>query len=316
MLIIFCVTTVSAQTEPSVTSAPSITESAITYKSLSGTIFGTLTMPKDATGKIPVVLIIPGSGPTDRNGNGQGDLNTNTYKLLAYALGKAGIASVRYDKRMIGQSRGTEKENDLRFEDYSDDAVGFINILTSDDRFSKVILAGHSEGSLVGMIASHDEPIKGFISMEGAGVPGEKILTEQMKSQPGYASEGLKKVLDSLRRGKINPKVDLSLYGVLRPSIQMYVMSWCRYDPTVEIRKVKCPILIIQGTTDMQVSVDNAQKLKSAKSSATLVLIRGMSHILKDGPADREQNLATYKDPNLPLNTELVTTIIDFVNKQ
>ena len=95
----------------------------------------------------------------------------------------------------------------------------------------------------------------------------------------------------------------------------MYIMSWCRYDPAVEIRKVKCPILIVQGTTDMQVSVDNATKLKSAKSSATLLLVRGMSHILKDGPSEREANLATYKDPNLPLNTEMVTGVIDFINK-
>lgn len=293
---------------------PSVTESSIVLKALAGTIYGTLTMPKDARGKVPVVLIIGGSGNTDRNGNGP-LINTNTYKLLAYALGKAGIASVRYDKRMIGQSVGTQKESDLRFEDYSDDAVGFINMLSDDERFSKVIVAGHSEGSLIGMLACHDEPVKGFISLDGAGEPAEKILTEQMKSQPGYASEGLKKVLDSLKRGKINPNVDPSLYGLLRPSIQMYIMSWCRYDPTVEIRKVKCPILIVQGTTDMQVSVDNAMKLKSAKSSATLLLIRGMSHILKDGPPDREANLATYKDPNLPLNTEMVTGVIDFINK-
>ena len=293
---------------------PSVTESSIVLKSMSGTIYGTLAMPQDAKGKVPVVLIIAGSGPTDRNGNGP-LINTDTYKLLAYALGKAGIASVRYDKRMIGQSVGTQKESDLRFEDYSDDAVGFINMLSDDDRFSKVIVAGHSEGSLIGMLACHDEPVKGFISLAGAGEPAEKILTEQMKSQPGYASEGLKKVLDSLKRGKINPNVDPSLYSLLRPSIQMYIMSWCRYDPAVEIRKVKCPILIVQGTTDMQVSIDNAQKLKSAKSSATLLLVRGMSHILKDGPPEREANLATYKDPNLPLNTEMVTGVIDFINK-
>jgi len=294
---------------------PSVTESSIVLKTMSGTIYGTLTMPNDAKGKIPVVLIIAGSGPTDRNGNNTMGLNTNTYKLLAYALGKAGIASVRYDKRMVGQSVGTQKESDLRFEDFSDDAVGFINMLNDDARFSKVIVAGHSEGSLLGMLACHDEPVKGFISLAGAGQPAEKILTEQMKSQPGYASEGLKKVLDSLKRGKVNPNVDPSLYGLLRPSIQMYIMSWCRYDPTVEIRKVKCPILIVQGTTDMQVSVDNATKLKSAKSSATLLIVRGMSHILKDGPPEREANLATYKDPNLPLNTEMVTGVVDFINK-
>jgi uncharacterized protein len=292
---------------------PSVVESPITLKTLVGTISGTLTMPKDASGKIPVVIIIPGSGPTDRDGNSNMGLNTNMYKLLAYALGKKGIASVRYDKRMVGQSTGNQKEKDLRFEDNVDDVTSIIDMLTADERFSKVILAGHSEGSLVGMLATHDEPIKGFISLDGAGMPGEKILTDQMKSQPQYMIDGLKNVLDSLKRGKINPNVDPQLYALLRPSVQFYLMSWCRYDPTIEIRKLKMPILIIQGTADLQVTVDNAQKLKSAKSSAILMLIRGMNHILKDAPADKEQNLATYKNPDLPLNTEMVTDVVDFI---
>jgi pimeloyl-ACP methyl ester carboxylesterase len=239
----------------------------------------------------------------------------NTYKMRANELGKNGIASVRYDKRMIGQSVGSYKEVDLRFEDYSDDASGLISMLADDERFSKVIVAGHSEGSLVGIIASREEPVKGFISLAGAGVPAEKILTEQMKSQPPYVAEGFKRVIDSLKRGKTYPQVDPQLYSIARPSIQMYLMSWCRYDPANEIRKLKMPILIIQGTNDVQVTVDNAQKLKSAKSSANLMLIRGMNHILKDAPADREKNIATYKDPNLPLNTEMVTGIVDFIKK-
>lgn len=295
---------------------PSIIESPLTLKTLVGTISGTLTMPKAASGKIPVVIIIPGSGPTDRDGNSNMGLNTNMYKLLAYALGKNGIASVRYDKRMIGQSTGSQKEKDLRFEDNVDDVVSIIDILTADERFSKVIIAGHSEGSLVGMLATRDEPIKGFISLEGAGMPGEKILTEQLKNQPEYISVGMKNVLDSLKRGKINYKVDPQLYSIARPSIQGYIMSWCRYDPTIEIHKLKMPILIVQGTTDLQVPVDNGQKLRSsAKSSAIFMLIRGMNHILKDAPADKEKNMATYKQPDLPLNTEMVTDVVDFIQK-
>ncbi len=294
---------------------PSLTESAITLKTLSGNIYGTLTMPKDLSGKIPVVLIIAGSGPTDRDGNNNQGLNTNTYKLLANALGKAGIASVRYDKRMIGQSAGTEKESDLRFDDYIDDAVGFIEMLADDERFSKIVVAGHSEGSLIGMIACQDQPVKGFISLAGAGLPGEKILDEQMKSQPQYIQDSYHKVMDSLKRGKVQKNVDPQIYSVLRPSIQSYIMSWCRRIPQLELKKLKIPVLIIQGTNDLQVSVDNAIKLKDAKSSATLDIIRGMNHILKDAPADKEQNMATYKDPNLPLDTQMVTDIIDFVKK-
>jgi alpha-beta hydrolase superfamily lysophospholipase len=299
-----------------ITLDPSLTESAITLNTLSGNIYGTLTMPKDAAGKIPVVLIIAGSGPTDRDGNSPAlGLNANIYKLLAYDLGKAGIASVRYDKRMIGQSAGTQKESDLRFDDYIDDAVGFIEMLGDDARFSKVIVAGHSEGSLVGMIACQGQDVKGFISLAGAGEPAEKILDEQMKSKPQYLQDNYHKIMDTLKRGKTNQEVDPQLYPVLRPSIQNYVMSWCRRIPQLEIKRLKIPILIIQGTTDLQVSVDNAEKLKNAKSSATLDIIHGMNHILKDAPEDRDKNLATYKDPNLPLNAQMVTDIIDFIKK-
>ena len=292
---------------------PAVTESPIMLKTIGSSLSGTLTMPKDASGKIPVVLIIPGSGPTDRDGNSGQGLATNTYKLLAYALGKAGIASLRYDKRGIGQSTTPDKENQLRFEDYVDDANSLINMLNDDGRFSKIIIAGHSEGSLVGMLATNEEPIKGFISLDGAGQPADKILTEQMKSGPSYLADGVKRMLDSLRKGKTWDNIDPALYGLARPSIQPYLMSWCRYDPTREIKKLKMPILLIQGTTDLQVSVDNVQKLKSAKSGATMVIVRGMNHILKDAPLDKEQNYATYKDPTLPLNQEMVTAVISFI---
>ena len=294
---------------------PSLTESAITLKSLSGNIYGTLTMPKDAPGKVPVVLIIAGSGPTDRDGNNPLIGSSNVYKLLAYDLGKAGIASVRYDKRMIGQSKGTEKESDLRFDDYIDDAIGFIEMLTADDRFSKVIVAGHSEGSLIGMIACQDEPVKGFVSLAGAGKPAEDLLNDQMKSQPQYLQDNFKRMMDSLKRGKTYTNIDPALYSLARPSIQNYIMSWCRRNPQIEIKKLKIPVLIIQGTTDLQVSPENATKLKDSKSNATLDIIHGMNHILKDAPADKEQNLATYKDADLPLDKEIVSDMIDFIKK-
>jgi pimeloyl-ACP methyl ester carboxylesterase len=296
---------------------PSLEESPITLKTFSANISGTLTMPKNASGKIPVVLIIAGSGPTDRNGNSpQLGLNANIYKLLAYDLGKQGIASLRYDKRLIGESTSTTKESELSIDDYVDDAVGLINMLHDDGRFSKVIVAGHSEGSLVGMMAAYSEPADAFISIAGAGEPAEKILAEQMKSQPTYIADEFKTIMDSLRKGKITENVDPAMYTIARPSIQHYIMSWCRYDPTKEIRKVKVPVLILQGTNDLQVSVDNALKLKNAKSSATLTIIRGMNHILKDAPPDKVQNAATYTNPVLPLNTELVSAIVDFVKAQ
>lgn len=294
---------------------PSLIESPILSKTFTGTIAGTLTMPKNASGKIPVVLIIPGSGAVDRNGNGPG-LATNVYKLMAESLGKNGIASVRYDKRMIGESAGTAKEENLRFDDYVDDAIALISLLKDDARFSKVIVLGHSEGSLVGILASNasDGNVGGLISVAGAGVRADEIITEQMKAYPKYLADEFGVILDSLRRGKIQKSVDPSLYFIIRPSIQMYIMTWCRFEPAKEIKKIKVPTLIIQGTTDLQVKVDNAEKLKKGKSSATLTIIPGMNHILKEAPPDKEKNLATYNDPSLPLKPEFVTSVVDFIN--
>lgn len=295
-----------------------ITESPIILKTLSGSISGTLSVPKNASGKMPVVLIIPESSPVDRDGNSvKLDINTNVYKLLAVALGKNGIAAVRYDKRMVGESAGITKEENLRFDDYTDDAIGLIDLLKNDQRFSKVIVIGHGEGSLVGILASTSDEgsVNAFISVEGAGQPAEKILTEQMKSKPGFVVDGFKTVLDSLRKGKTTTSVDPALYYIARPSIQNYLMTWCRFDPQKEIKKLRIPVLIIHGSTDLQINVSNAERLKkSAKSTAVLTIINGMNHVLKEAPADKDKNMATFKQPDLPLKPELITAVVDFIH--
>lgn len=294
---------------------PLLTESPISLKTLGGTLSGTLTMPKNAAGKIPLVLIIAGSGPTDRNCNSTIGLKTDAFKYLAEGLGKAGIASLRYDKRGIGQSTSSQKEIDTKLTDFSDDAGALIALLADDGRFSKVIVLGHSEGSLIGMIAAYGaiENVGGFISVAGAGRPGDVVLAEQMKAQPPSVAAEFKTIVDSLRKGKTVPKVDPALYALARPSVQPYLMSWLFYDPARIIHKIKLPILIIQGTTDLQVSVTDADLLKKGKTDATLKIIEGMNHILKIAPADREQNIATYNKPELPLAPELVPDIVDFI---
>ncbi len=297
----------AAQDEP-------ITESPVALKTLSGTISGTLAMPKNATGKVPVVIIIPGYGQVDRNGNGP-KMNNNVYKLLAIALGKNGIASLRYDKRGVGQSISAGKDKDMRFDDYFDDVYSLTGMLGDDSRFSKIIILGHGQGSLVGMIAAVDDRIKAFISVEGTALTADKVLTEMIKkTYPQYIADGFKNVLDTLRRGKINNKVDPALYPVARPDIQTFILTWWRFDPQTEIKKVKKPILIVQGSTDLDVDVINAEKLKKGKLPV-VAIIPGMNYVLKDAPIDKEPNMATYTKPDLPLKPELVTTLVDFINR-
>ena len=187
-------------------------------------------------------------------------------------------------------------------------------MLADDQRFSKVIVLGHSEGSLVGMLACRDEPVKGFISLAGAGDRADKILTDQLKNRSQTVQDNFKTLIDSMKKGKTIDNVDPGLWFIARPTIQRYLMSWFRYEPQRVIHLVKVPTLIIQGNTDLQVSVDNAEKLKKNKSDAQLIIIPNMNHILKDAPADRDQNLATYNKPDLPLKAELVPAIVKFIN--
>jgi pimeloyl-ACP methyl ester carboxylesterase len=295
---------------------PSITESPVLLKTLSGSLSGTLVMPKTVSEKIPVVLILGDAGATDRDGNNaKTGITANTYKLLAYDLGKNGIASLRFDKRMVGESVSTTKEAQLRIDDYADDAVSLINMLNDDQRFSKIILFGHGEGALVAMLAMIDQPVKAYISAEGAGEQADKILIDQMKSRPKYQADEFKAILDSLKKGKTVPNVDPSLYYIAGPNRQIFLMSWCRLVPERGIKKIKLPVLIIQGTTDLAVPAENGEKLKKAKSDATYLLIKGMNHVLKDAPADEEQNMATYNKPDLPLSAALAPGIVEFVNK-
>ena len=301
---------------PGVSIDPSLNETAVKQSTISGFISGSLVTPKNAQGKVPVVLIIGDAGAIDRDGNNpKTGLAANTYKIMANDLGKQGIASLRYDKRLVGQSESSVKESQLKIDDYSDDAVSLINMLHDDPRFSSIILFGHGEGSLVGMIASLDEPIKGFISAEGAGESADKILTEQMKSKPKFIADEFQAILDSLRKGKTTDKVDLALYNIARPSLQTFLMSWCRCVPARGIKTFKVPVLIIQGTTDLAIKPVNAEKLKKAKSDAGLLMIKNMNHILRDAPQDEEKNMATYTNPDVPLKAEFVTGITSFVNR-
>ncbi|RYZ95436.1 MAG: alpha/beta fold hydrolase, partial [Sphingobacteriaceae bacterium] len=294
----------------------SLTETPYLIKTLSGNLSGTLVKPKNADAKVPLVLIIAGSGPTDRNGNNvSAKLMANTYALLANELGKKGIATLRYDKRGVGQSVSSTKESESRIDDMIEDAVVILNDVNEKNEFSKLVILGHSEGSLVGMLATNDVPVKGFISVAGAGEPADKLMTEQMKTQPPLVADGFKRVVDSLRRGKLTPVIEPNLYRFARPSIQLYLMSWFRFDPARELKRLKMPILIAHGTTDLQLGVQQAEKLKKAKSDAQLLIIPNMNHVLKEAPADAKLNMETYANPSLPIKPELITGIVDFVNK-
>ena len=291
-------------------------ESEVILKTSTGEIYGTLAIPNNVKTS-PVVLIIAGSGPTDRDGNSpMMGLQTNAYKMLSESLAKKGISSVRFDKRGIAKSKlAMTSESDVRFETFINDVVAWIALLKSDNRFSKIYILGHSEGSLIGMIAAEQTNTSGFISIAGAGKSADKILQEQLKTKlPPLLLDESNKILDSLKIGKTVSNVNPSLVSLYRPSVQPYMISWIKYDPAKEIGKLKIPVLIIQGTTDLQVTVDDSKSLSAANTNAKLLIIENMNHTLKESDSDIQKNMATYNNPDLPLKEGLTDDIVNFIN--
>lgn len=289
-------------------------ESEMILNTATGNIYGSLVVPENVKTS-PVVLIIAGSGPTDRNANSTLGIQTNTYKMIAEELAANGISSLRFDKRGIAQSsEAMTSESDLRFETYINDAADWVSLLKKDKRFSSVIILGHSEGSLIGMIVAEKANVAKYISVAGVGIPADQILKEQLKAQlPPQLMAESNNILDSLKAGKTVKNVPPTLAALYRPSVQPYMISWIKYDPAKEIAKLKIPVLIVQGTTDIQVAANNAQLLAAAKPDARLLMLENMNHILKESVADIQENMATYKNPSLPLKDGLAAEIIRFI---
>jgi hypothetical protein len=300
---------------PSQTQPPQGVEESWALETPTGKLFGTLLVPK-SRGPYPVVLIIAGSGPTDRNGNTPAIPGANnSYKYLAEALAARGIASLRYDKRGVGESHAAlSKEEDVRFDTYIEDAALWGQKLRADRRFSKLVVAGHSEGSLIGMVAAQRLGADAYISIAGAGTPIQQTIAAQLKGRltPELQTK-FEAIMKSLSEGKTEADVPPQLAAIFRPSVQPYLISWFKYDPTKEIAKLKVPVLIAQGTHDLQISVEDARLLAQARPSARLLLVEGMSHTLKDAPAEAAGQTAAYTDPSLPVVAALVEGVSDFI---
>lgn len=281
-----------------------------------GTLYGTLVLP-EVEGKVPVVLMIAGSGPTDRNMNQGAALKTNSSLQLAEALAKKGIASLRYDKRGVGKSANAIGTSDVVLEDFIKDAELFVSKLQSDARFSNVIVLGHSEGSIIGSVASLESKPTAFISLCGPANPLLDLVRTQIKGS--ISPENLliaNEVLDSLKAGKtFSRNLPPALAPLFHPSVQPYLISTNQYRPTTIVSVLEIPILIVGGDNDLQVRIQETNLLAKAAKKATVHRIHSMNHILKSAPTDRAGNLATYNRPDLPLHPDLAPILIDFIKK-
>ncbi|ARI75874.1 alpha/beta hydrolase [Halobacillus mangrovi] len=290
-------------------------EEFMTVETDTGTLYGSVVLPRKGD-VFPVALIIPGSGPTDRNGNGPGGKN-NSLKFLAEQLAAQGIASVRYDKRGAGKNaQAIIPQEEIRFEQFIEDAGRWMEKINRDARFNKLAVIGHSQGSLVGMAGAKEADVDAFVSIAGAGRSIDQILNDQLKdSLPEDAYQESLSILDALRNGDTVPEVSNSLQSVFHPSIQPFLMSWMEYDPQEIIKSLEVPVLLVSGEHDIQVPVKDAELLKEAQPEAELLVIEKMNHVLKEAPEEREENLKTYGDPSKPLAEGLVQGIVEFLKE-
>ncbi len=302
MLLVLFSLTASAQTKK-------ITETEVAVNPL---INGTLYLPENSSSKTKLVIMIAGSGPTDRNGNQTGAV-TNFAKKFAVAVAEGGNAVFAYDKRMFAQMKSGEiKEESMRFDDGIKDAKDIINFFKAQKKYSKIVVAGHSEGSLIGMVAAQGNA-DAYISLAGVGNPADQIILEQITKQAPMLKDEVQKNLAILKSGQTFTLENQMLASIFRESVQPYMISWFKYNPQDEIKKLKIPVLLINGTKDIQVTVKELELLKAAKPDAKIAVIENMNHIFTEINGDDTENRASYTDANLLVIPELITVVNQFI---
>ncbi|WP_054703802.1 alpha/beta fold hydrolase [Bacillus sp. JCM 19041] len=263
-----------------------------------GTMKGIIERP-ESEGPYPVALIHAGSGPTDKDGNSMTFAGkNNSLKLLAEELAENGIASIRYDKRILGDNQAlTPEPNDVVIEDFVGDAATWLAYAQEHNDFKEVVMIGHSEGALIGTIAGTQQQVNAMVLIAGPGRPLDEILLEQYGADPQVSDDLLQEIemmLEEIKKGEVVEEMSDELVSTFHPSVQPYLTSLLAYDPSEELAKVEVPILVMNGTTDLQVKEEDADRLTEANSLAELQLIEGMNHVLKEAPEDREENFETY----------------------
>lgn len=302
-----------------ITAAMPIADRDIAAPGPQGPLKGSWTGPESA--KVPVVLMIPGSGPTDRDGNSPHGLKAASLRLLAEGLAAKGIASVRIDKRGMFASAGAIPDaNRVTIDDYVTDVRAWVAAIRAKTGAPCVWVLGHSEGALVALAtaAADARALCGVITVSAPGRPLGEVMRAQFHANPANAPllADADRVIDTLEAGRTIPAASLTppLPRIFADAVQPFLVNAFAKNPARLAAAVTRPMLIVQGEADLQVTVEDAQALKAGQPKATLVLLPKVSHVLKTVEGDsRGANLATYADPNLPIAPGVVTAVADFI---
>ena len=299
------------------TTAPAAAiETPYTIRSGSLGLAATLTVPRGAKGRVPVAVIIAGSGPTDRNGNSVLGIRPNSYAQLAWRLAERGIATLRYDKRGMPGTQGTFDIRTMTLEDFAGDARAAAESLARDVRFSRVVLIGHSEGASLALIAARQgAPVAGVVHVSGLGRPLTDVIREQLGRQ--FDNPTLVRYDTAMKhylQGEQPADVPRQLAMLFVPVNQTFMRSLAAFDAPAAIRAVRQPVLIVQGETDLQATVADAERVHAARPDARLVLIPATNHVLKRvADTTLAGQMTSYQDPSVPIVPEAVAAIAEWI---
>lgn len=269
---------------------------------------GTLLSPIEKE-ETPLVIFIAGSGPTDRDGN-QSFMKNDMLKKMATFLSNNGIATFRYDKRIVKQIRTKTIDKNISFDDFVTDAKSVINFFKS--KYKTIIVAGHSQGSLVGLLALN-QSIDAFVSLAGAGKPIDQILEEQISKSAPMFLEDSKRVLATLKAGETTKDFPLPLASIFNLETQPFMANWMQYNPVEVIKKQEIPILIINGDKDLQVGIEEAKLLHEAAQNGQLLIVENMNHVLVNIEGDDLDNMKSYNTTALEIAQEVNNKMLNFV---
>jgi len=306
----------AAQSADTVPPAAAV-ESPYTVRSAGLGLAGTLTMPRTPSKPVPLVVIIAGSGPTDRNGNSLMGIRPNSYAQLAWRLAERGIASLRYDKRGLPGTQGTFDIRNMTMADFAADARAAAESLSRDRRFSRVLFVGHSEGASLALMAAREgAPVTGVVHVSGLGRATGEVVREQLSRQ--FDSATLVRYDTAMKQylaGEQPAAIPSGLEMLFVPVNLTYMRSMMTFDPVAAIRAVRQPVLIVQGATDLQASIADAERLHAARPDAKLVVLPEVNHVLKHdtNTTIAAQMATTYKDPAMPIAPAVVAAIADWI---
>ncbi|QXP61463.1 alpha/beta hydrolase [Olleya sp. HaHaR_3_96] len=275
-------------------------------------INGTLLIP-NVDDVSSLAIIIGGSGPTDKDGN-QNFQKTNNIKKLAVGLTNSNITTFRFDKRIVKQIRENNVNNAIIFDDFVSDASTVIDYFKKQNKYKNIYVIGHDQGSLIGMLAAKDK-ITGFISLAGSALSIDNVILEQVEKTAPQFSPDTKRIFKILKTGKTTTDYPVALSSIFNIETQRFIINWMQYSPTAILGTLEMPILIINGTKDLQVSEAEAKLLKEASAQAELKIIKDMNHVLVTIEGDDLENSKSYNESRRPLAKGLLENIISFIKK-